>query len=150
MSWPLFFILFSHYILCDNIAFTHNFYYNRIKKVFLMSKRWIWKYVGVFGIFSNIAIASYYCYIESWTISYIFHSLFGTFDGMSQFEVAAFFTNYLDVTTSTTGIPFEALVFFVLCLALNIWILSKGLSGGIEKVAKIGVPMLIVFGIFLA
>lgn len=115
-----------------------------------MSKRWIWKYVGVFGIFSNIAIASYYCYIESWTISYIFHSLFGTFDGMNQFEVAAFFTNYLDVTTSTTGIPFEALVFFVLCLALNIWILSKGLSGGIEKVAKIGVPMLIVFGIFLA
>ncbi len=115
-----------------------------------MSKRWIWKYVGVFGIFSNIAIASYYCYIESWTISYIFHSLFGTFDGMNQFEVAAFFTNYLDVTTSTTGIPFEALVFFVLCLALNIWILSKGLSGGVEKVAKIGVPMLIVFGVFLA
>ncbi|MDY0103155.1 MAG: sodium-dependent transporter [Lentimicrobium sp.] len=115
-----------------------------------MSKRWIWKYVGVFGIFSNIAIASYYCYIESWTISYIFHSLFGTFNGMNQFEVAGFFSNYLDVTTSTTGIPFEALVFFVLCLALNTWILSKGLSGGVEKVAKIGVPMLIVFGIFLA
>lgn len=115
-----------------------------------MSKKWIWKYVGVFGIFSNIAIASYYCYIESWTISYIFHSLFGTFDGMNQFEVAGFFTNYLDVTTSTTGIPFEALVFFVLCLGLNTWILSKGLSGGVEKVAKIGVPMLIVFGIFLA
>lgn len=115
-----------------------------------MSKKWIWKYVGVFGIFSNIVIASYYCYIESWTISYIFHSLGGTFNGMSQFEVAAFFTNYLDVTTSTTGIPFEALVFFVLCLALNTWILSKGLSGGIEKVAKIGVPMLIIFGLFLA
>lgn len=115
-----------------------------------MDKRWIWKYVGVFGIFSNIAIASYYCYLESWTISYIFHSLFGTFDGLSQLEVAVFFTNYLDVTTSTTGIPYEALIFFLLCLALNTWILSKGLSGGVEKVAKIGVPMLIVFGIFLA
>lgn len=115
-----------------------------------MDKRWIWKYVGVFGIFSNIAIASYYCYLESWTISYIFHSLFGTFDGLSQLEVAGFFTNYLDVTTSTTGIPYEALIFFLLCLALNTWILSKGLSGGVEKVAKIGVPMLIVFGIFLA
>ena len=82
-----------------------------------MDKRWIWKYVGVFGIFSNIAIASYYCYLESWTISYIFHSLFGTFDGLSQLEVAVFFTNYLDVTTSTTGIPYEALIFFLLCLA---------------------------------
>ena len=115
-----------------------------------MSKRWIWKYIGVFGIFSNIVIASYYCYIESWTISYIFHSLFGTFNGLNQTEVAAFFSNYLDVTTSTTGIPYEALIFFVLCLALNTWILSKGLSGGVEKVAKIGVPMLIVFGLFLA
>ncbi|HPG33628.1 MAG TPA: sodium-dependent transporter [Lentimicrobium sp.] len=115
-----------------------------------MDKRWIWKYVGVFGIFSNIAIAAYYCYIESWTISYIFHSLFGTFNHLDQHAVAAFFTNYLDVTTSTTGIPYEALVFFVFCIALNTWILSKGLSAGIEKVAKIGVPMLIVFGIFLA
>ncbi|MFM1884243.1 MAG: hypothetical protein RL168_427, partial [Bacteroidota bacterium] len=37
-----------------------------------------------------------------------------------------------------------------LCLALNTWILSRGLKGGVEKVAKIGMPMLIVFGIFLA
>ncbi|MBK6345079.1 MAG: sodium-dependent transporter [Bacteroidales bacterium] len=115
-----------------------------------MDKRWIWKYVGVFGIFSNIAIAAYYCYIESWTMSYIIHSLIGSFDGLSQHAVANFFTDYLDISTSTTGIPYEALVFFVLCIALNTWILSKGLSGGIEKVAKIGVPLLIVFGIFLA
>jgi SNF family Na+-dependent transporter len=115
-----------------------------------MDKRWLWKYVGVFGIFSNIAIAAYYCYIESWTMSYIFHSLIGSFDGMNQTAVAAFFSDYLDINTSTTGIPYEALVFFVLCIALNTWILSRGLSSGVEKVAKIGVPLLIVFGIFLA
>ena len=115
-----------------------------------MDKKWIWKYVGVFGIFSNIAIAAYYCYIESWTMSYVFHSVVGTFDGMNQHAVAAFFSNYLDVSTSTTGIPYEALVFFVFCIALNTWILSRGLSSGVEKVAKIGVPLLIVFGIFLA
>lgn len=115
-----------------------------------MDKRWIWRYVGVFGIFSNIAIAAYYCYMESWTISYIIHSIIGTFDSMSQTQVASFFSDYLDVATSTTGIPYEALLFFVLCLALNTWILSRGLSNGIEKVAKIGVPLLIVFGLFLA
>jgi len=115
-----------------------------------MGKKAIWMYVGVFGIFSNIAIASYYCYMESWTMSYVFHSVFGTFNGMDQNQVASFFSGYLDITTSTTGLPFEAIVFFLLCLALNVWILSKGLSGGIEKAAKIGVPLLIVFGIFLA
>jgi len=115
-----------------------------------MDRRKLWKYVGVFGIFSNIAIAAYYCYIESWTISYIIHSVIGTFDGMSQHAVAAFFSDYLDISTTTTGIPYEALIFFVICIALNAWILSKGLSSGVEKVAMIGMPLLIIFGIFLA
>ncbi len=114
-----------------------------------MSNRWLWKYVGVFGIFTNVAIASYYAYIESWTIAYVYHSVAGTFDSMSQHEVANFFNNYLDVTSATTGIPYESLVFFFICLALNVWILSKGLSGGIEKVSKIAIPLLIFFGIFL-
>jgi neurotransmitter:Na+ symporter, NSS family len=115
-----------------------------------LSKKALWRYVGVFGIFSNIAIAAYYCYMESWTISYVIHSIIGTFDGKSQHDVAAFFSDYLDVSYSTTGIPYEAIVMFVLCLALNTYILSKGLMGGVEKVAKIGVPLLILFGIFLA
>lgn len=115
-----------------------------------MDKRWIWRYVGVFGIFSNIAIAAYYCYMESWTLSYVIHSLIGTFDSMNQSQVAHFFSDYLDVTISTTGIPYEAIVMFVLCLALNTYILSRGLMNGVEKVAKIGVPLLILFGLFLA
>jgi SNF family Na+-dependent transporter len=115
-----------------------------------MGKGFIWKYIGVFGIFSNIAIASYYCYIESWTLSYIMHSIVGTFNGMTQAEVSLFFDNYLNVMFSTTGIPFEAIIFFVVCLILNTWILSRGLSGGIEIAAKIAVPLLIIFGIFLA
>lgn len=115
-----------------------------------MNKMKFWTYIGVFGIFSNVAIAAYYCYIESWTISYMYHSLVGTFHSMDQVGVANFFTNYLDITTSTTGIPFEAVLFFLFCLFLNTWILSKGLSGGVEKAAKIGMPLLIIFGIFLA
>jgi neurotransmitter:Na+ symporter, NSS family len=115
-----------------------------------MSNKKFWMYIGVFGIFSNFVIAAYYCYIESWTISYVYHSIIGTFNGMDQHQVASFFSGYLDIGVSTTGIPYEAIIFFLICLTLNIWILSKGLSGGIEKAAKIGVPLLIVFGIFLA
>ncbi len=115
-----------------------------------MGKKHYWKYFAVFGIWTNLAIAAYYCYIESWTMSYVIHSLARTFDGMNQLEVANFFRNYVDITTSTTGIPFEAVIFYVLCLALNTWILSRGLSGGIELTAKIGMPILILFGIFLA
>ncbi|SMD44539.1 Na+-dependent transporter, SNF family [Aquiflexum balticum DSM 16537] len=114
-----------------------------------MGKARIWKYVGVFGIFTNIAVAAYYTYIESWSLVYVLHSVWGTFEGMTQSEIANFFTSYVDVFTTSTGIPFEAVFFYVLVLVLNIFILSKGL-GGIEKVAKIGMPLLILFGMILA
>lgn len=115
-----------------------------------MNRAKFWKYIGVFGIFSNIAIASYYCYIESWTISYVYYSIKGTFSGLDQNQVSNVFTHYLDVNSSTTGIPYESVFFFIVCLVLNVWVLSKGLSGGVEKVAKIGMPLLVIFGIFLA
>jgi SNF family Na+-dependent transporter len=114
-----------------------------------LDKRRIWKYIGVFGIFSNIGIASYYCYLESWTLSYVFHSAIGSFNGLSQEGVVQVFNDYVSLDKATL-IPYESIIFFVLCLALNTWILSKGLSGGVEKVAKIGMPLLIGFGIILA
>lgn len=115
-----------------------------------MGKNSFWKYIGVFGIFSNVAIASYYCYIESWTLSYTMHSAFGSFSGLDQHGVASFFENYLDISTTTTGIPYEAVVFFLICLALNTWVLSRGIKGGVEQMAKIAMPILIFFAIFLA
>jgi SNF family Na+-dependent transporter len=115
-----------------------------------MGKKPLWRYVGIFGIFSSIAVSAYYCYMESWTLSYMYHSVIGTFKGMSQGEVAAFFTDYHNMNSTHSGIPYENVGAFLLCLALNVWILSRGLQQGIEKVAKIGVPLLVVLGIFLA
>ena len=109
-----------------------------------MDKRKFWKYVGVFGIFTNIAVAAYYCYLESWTLSWMYHSVIGTFSGKTQEEVAGFFGNYVSLTS------WEPIFFWLVCLLLNTWILSRGLSGGVEKVAKIGMPLLIIFGAFLA
>ncbi len=109
-----------------------------------IDKRKFWKYIGVFGIFTNVAVASYYCYLESWTLSWVWHSISGSFVGQSQEQVATFFGNYVSLTTV------EPIIFWIICLVLNTWILSKGLSGGVEKVAKIGMPLLILFGAFLA
>lgn len=115
-----------------------------------LDKRRFWKYLGVFGIWTNIAVAAYYCYLESWTLSYVYHSLVGSFSDLSQTQIADFFNDYVNLTISTSGIPYEPIVFFVLCLVLNTWVLSRGLSGGVEKVAKVGMPLLILFGMFLA
>jgi SNF family Na+-dependent transporter len=110
-----------------------------------MDKRKFWKYIGVFGIFTNLAVAAYYCYLESWTLSWAYHSAARTFDGQTQEQVAGFFGDYVSLAS-----PTEPFIFWVICLLLNTWILSRGLSGGVEKAAKIGMPLLLIFGVFLA
>ncbi len=114
-----------------------------------MSKKTIWKYIGVFGIFTNIAVVAYYTYIESWTFMYVLHTLLGSFTGMSKEEISLFFDNYVNLNGSDFGIPLLPLIIYILVLGVNVYILSTGL-GGIEKVAKIGMPLLILFGIILA
>ncbi|MFM6984489.1 MAG: hypothetical protein ACKOXF_10165, partial [Chitinophagaceae bacterium] len=64
-------------------------------------------------------------------------------------QVAGFFHNYVNLSDGT-GASLEAVIFWLICLFINTWILSKGLSGGVEKTAKIGMPLLIGFGILLA
>lgn len=114
-----------------------------------MNKNRFWKYAGTMSLFSSVVICAYYCFIESWILSYMIHSVVGTFNGMSETEISAFFDTYLDWKTSTSFIPYDTLISFLICLCLNIYILSNGISKGIERVAKITMPLLLVFGIFL-
>lgn len=117
----------------------------------VIGKSSLWKYVGVFGIFTNLTVAAYYCYLESWTLAYVWYSITGTFNGKSAVEVAQFFNEYVGVHDgSLINFPPVALFFFFITIGLNLWILSRGLSKGIEVASKIGMPLLILFGIFLA
>lgn len=116
-----------------------------------LGKSPIWKYVGVFGIFTNLTVAAYYCYLESWTLAYVWHSVLRTFGDKTAVEVADFFNQYVGIADgSFFNFPLEAIFFFLLTLSLNVWILSRGLSRGVEIASKVGMPLLIVFGIFLA
>lgn len=108
--------------------------------------RW-WKYLGVFGIFTNVAIVAYYCYIESWTLHYLWQSLTNAFGGQSQAQVADHFGQYVGGAAGPGWLP---VAFFVGCLVLNIWLLGRGLQGGVEKVAMIGMPLLILMAAGLA
>jgi SNF family Na+-dependent transporter len=110
-------------------------------------QRWL-KYVGAFGLFTNLTVAAYYCYIESWTLAYVWHSIVGTF---ATVDAPEFFNTYLGADQdSLFALPGQAFLFFVVTLALNVWILARGLAKGVEIAAKIGMPLLIGFGIVLA
>lgn len=114
-----------------------------------MTKKRFWKYFGVFGVFTNMGVMAYYTYIESWTLTYTIKSIKQDFVGLDTTQVGAIFDQYVDLG-SGINLPSWGIIAFLVTLSINIFVLSRGLSGGIEKVAKIAMPLLILFGVFLA
>ncbi len=102
----------------------------------------LYRWLGVFGIWIPLFIASFYTFIESWTLGYAFFSLGGQFAGGAPEQVEAFFTTYSAGSS-------VAYTFFLVTILINGIILYRGVSKGIEKTAKILMPLLFVFAIIL-
>jgi SNF family Na+-dependent transporter len=115
------------------------------------------KYLGGLGIFIPLAFVIYYTYIESWTMGYAvmsFTNQIPSIEGQTPQQafdtMGGHLTNYLGTGGSAllSG-TLMAVVFFVITLFVNIFVISRGLQGGIEKMAKIGMPLLILFAIIV-
>ncbi|OAG27213.1 sodium-dependent transporter [Thermodesulfatator autotrophicus] len=118
------------------------------------------KYIGVLGLFVPFVVSCYYVYIESWTLGYALLSLFGALPHPSTAELSspeAYLAPFKEFLSQYTGMgegPFYhpsylAYFFFILTIVLNIYVLIKGISGGIERLAKIAMPLLFLFAIIL-
>ena len=111
------------------------------------------KYVGVIGMVVPLVIMIYYTYIESWTLAFSWFSISKDYFGHTTQEgMIGYLRSFQGIRT---GAPVEhaawtPYAFFTVTLFINIWVLSKGISGGIEKLAKIGMPILFIFAIILA
>lgn len=109
------------------------------------------KYFGALGLWISMVIMIYYCYIESWTLGYSIFSALGfyfdetTFDGMKSFLQS--YQGLVSGNHFTSILP--AYMLMIITLALNFWILGRGLSKGIEMLAKIAMPALFLFAIIL-
>jgi SNF family Na+-dependent transporter len=109
------------------------------------------KYFGALGLFISITILIYYTYIESWTLGFSLFSILGLYSNETRETMTGFLSSYQGVTTSETFksiLPAYGLM--LLTFAINFAILYKGISKGIEKLAKIAMPLLFIFAIILA
>ncbi len=126
----------------------------------LLWKHPISKYIGVLGLFVPFVVVCYYIYIESWTLGYAVMAITGKLPsaqdlgniGASQY--LAPFENLLRQYTGMNGTDIYrpsamAYTMFVITVILNIIILIKGISGGIEKLAKVAMPLLFIFAVIL-
>lgn len=114
-------------------------------------RRPVSKYLGVLGIFLPLTIVIYYTYIESWTLAFSFYSAAGKYFGADTREaMGAFLSGFqgLESNEFFTNL-WPAYFFFMVTLTVNLLILSRGIVGGIEKLAKIAMPLLFIFALIL-
>lgn len=107
------------------------------------------RWLGVFGIWIPLFIASYYVFIESWALGYSFFSFIQPWGEPTQINLTNFFNAYTSYSPKTTGTFMLAYLIFLVTISINSYILYKGISKGIEKVAKIMMPALFIFAVIL-
>lgn len=90
-----------------------------------------WNFVGKLGLFSGVLILSFYNVIAGWAFGYIFEMVAGNFGIAEQFG---------EYITDVFKVGAYGLVF----MGVTAYVVSKGVSGGIEKAARLLMPTLII------
>ena len=103
-----------------------------------------WKLIGLVGVITGVAILSFYGVIAGWTVGYFFKTVTGSFsEAISADASTELFTSFVASPQATIGL----LLLFLTVTALIVW---RGISGGIELVSKILMPVLFGLLVLLA
>ena len=127
---------------------------------YMLWRNKIAKYIGVLGIWIPLVVATYYVYIESWTLGFSVMYLLGLapkpqegINDPNQYlqPFVEFVYNYLGIHGHSLLLEPSvwAYIFFVVTFAINVYILYKGISGGIEKFVKWAMPTLFIIAVVL-
>ena len=104
-----------------------------------LAKRWSW--LGYSGVLGALLISGYYYLIAGWSLEYLVSSVTGSL-----------YNN--DITFTQQFADFQGswkpLVYGVIFILMTHFIVSRGVEKGIEKAAKIMMPMLFVILIVMA
>ncbi|MEZ5332349.1 MAG: sodium:calcium symporter [Thermoanaerobaculia bacterium] len=112
-------------------------------------KKWA-KYLGVLGVVMPLVVFIYYTYIVAWMLAFSFFSLTGDYFGLGDVEeMRRYLYSFQDIYDGSAHGGWVALVFFGLTILFVAWVLGRGISGGIEKLALVGMPVLFLFAFIL-
>ena len=117
----------------------------------VMWKHPVAKYLGAIGLLISTIIMIYYTMLVSWMLGFSFFSITGSYSQITDLsQMATFLSEFQNGGGTFFSSMWPAYIFLILTLFLNFYILSKGLSGGIEVFAKIALPLLFFFAILIA
>lgn len=101
-----------------------------------------WFMTGIAGVLAAFLILSFYGVVGGWTIAYIFKSIAGSFNGLDPDAIGGLFIGFITDTVS----PIIWQVIFMILTAL---IVICGVKNGIERSAKLMMPILLAIIIIL-
>ena len=102
-----------------------------------------WRWVGRMGVLAGFLILGYYSVVAGWTLEFIGEAAIGSFAGKTA-------ADYISSFTAFSTNPWRPLIWLVLFLLSTHFIIVKGVEKGIEKSAKIMMPMLFILLLTLA
>ena len=102
-----------------------------------------WRWVGRMGVLAGFLILGYYSVVAGWTLEYIVQAGTNAFAGQSANDFIASFNGFVSH-------PWRPALWMVVFMLMTHFIIVKGVEKGIEKSAKIMMPMLFLLLIVLA
>src|SRR5688572_8158549 len=117
----------------------------------LFGKGAIARYLGVIGVLIPLAVSFYYTYIEAWCLLYAWKYITGGIGIVASAPIAEqaaaasdFYNRYTGQNEHgvLAGGSWETFVFWALTFAVNIWLVYRGISKGIEKFVSLAMPVM--------
>ena len=96
-----------------------------------------WGHVGTLGIFCAFVILSYYTVISGWTLDYFLKAASGALKGVDAEQSSTLFNGLLNN-------PGKLLFWNTIVHLLIIFVIRRGVQGGIESAVKILMPSLFI------
>ena len=101
----------------------------------LGGKRWSW--LGWLGVSTGFIILSYYSVVAGWTMEYVLKSLTGAFENQTNDQVTQQFVDFISN-------PSRQLFWHALFMGITIFVVTGGVSRGLERAARILMPILFI------
>jgi SNF family Na+-dependent transporter len=109
------------------------------------------RYLGILGVLIPLAVSFYYTYIEAWCLGYFWEFLTGGIGidverpiAEQTARAAEFYTDLTGRVENgiITGGTIETFICWALAFSLNIWLVYRGLSRGIERFVSYAMPLM--------
>jgi NSS family neurotransmitter:Na+ symporter len=113
----------------------------------------VMRYLGAIGVLIPLAVSFYYTYIEAWCLGYTWQYLTGGIGVTANASIAEQTATAGDFYAGFTGRnehgvlaggSYQTFVFWTITFAVNIWLVYRGISKGIEKFCSWAMPAMAV------